>query len=91
MIHSKKILESKRQAKIIAKLQKEGWLCIKLIKTSCNGIPDLLCLKNGNAMFIEVKQPDGKLSELQNVRIGQLLALGFDVKVWTDYKKDFVY
>ena len=87
----KKILESKRQAKIIAKLQKEGWLCIKLIKTSCNGIPDLLCLKNGNAMFIEVKQPDGKLSELQNVRIGQLLALGFDVKVWTDYKKDFVY
>ena len=91
MISSKKILESKRQAKIIAKLQKEGWLCIKLIKTSCNGIPDLLCLKNGNAMFIEVKQPDGKLSELQNVRIGQLLALGFDVKVWTDYKKDFVY
>ena len=91
MIHSKKILESKRQAKIIAKLQKEGWLCIKLIKTSCNGIPDLLCLKNGKTMFIEVKQPDGKLSELQNVRIGQLLALGFDVKVWTDYKKDFVY
>lgn len=40
-------------------------------------------------MFIEVKQPDGKLSELQNVRIGQLLALGFDVKIWTDYKKDY--
>lgn len=75
----------------MAKLTQEGWLCVKLIKTSVNGIPDLLCLKNGNAMFIEVKQPDGKLSELQNVRIGQLLALGFDVKVWTDYKKDFVY
>ena len=75
----------------MAKLTQEGWLCVKLIKTSVNGIPDLLCLKNGNAMFIEVKQPDGKLSELQNVRIGQLLALGFDVKVWTDYKKDFEY
>ena len=42
-------------------------------------------------MFIEVKQPDGKLSELQNVRIGQLLALGFDVKVWTAYDTDFKY
>lgn len=91
MISSKKILESKRQAKIIAKLKTEGWLCVKLIKTSVNGIPDVLALKNGEAMFIEVKQPDGKLSELQNVRIGQLLALGFDVKVWTDYKEDFVY
>ena len=88
---SKKILESKRQAKIIAKLKTEGWLCVKLIKTSVNGIPDLLCLKNGNAMFIEVKQPDGKLSELQNVRIGQLLALGFDVKIWTAYETDFEY
>ena len=91
MISSKKILESKRQAKIIAKLPQEGWLCVKLIKTSVNGIPDLLCLKNGESMFIEVKQPDGKLSELQNVRIGQLLALGFDVKVWTAYDTDFKY
>ncbi len=88
---SKKILESKRQAKIIAKLKTEGWFVIKLITTSCNGIPDLLCLKNGNAMFIEVKQPDGKLSELQNVRIGQLLAMGFDVKIWTAYDTDFKY
>ena len=42
-------------------------------------------------MFIEVKQPDGELSELQNVRIGQLLALGFDVKIWTAYEADFEY
>ena len=91
MIHSKKILESKRQAKIIAKLTQEGWLCVKLIKTSVNGIPDIMALKGGKTMFIEVKQPDGELSELQNVRIGQLLALGFDVKVWTSYDTDFKY
>ena len=91
MIYSKKILESKRQAKIIAKLTQEGWRCGKGMKAACNGMPDLLCLKNGESMFIEVKQPDGELSELQNVRIGQLLALGFDVKIWTDYKKDFEY
>ena len=91
MIHSKKILESKRQAKIIAKLTQEGRLGVKLIKTSVNGIPDIMALKGGKTMFIEVKQPDGKLSELQNVRIGQLLALGFDVKIWTDYETDFEY
>ena len=83
------MLEKNIQTKIIAKLKTEGWLCVKLIKTSVNGIPDLLCLKNGKTMFIEVKQPDGKLSELQNVRIGQLLALGFDVKIWTAYDTDF--
>ena len=91
MTRLKKILESKRQAKIIAKLTQEGWLCVKLIKTSVNGIPDIMALKGGKTMFIEVKQPDGKLSELQNVRIGQLLALGFDVKVWTEYETNFEY
>ena len=83
--------EQQIQTKIRKRLKTEGWYVIKLIKTSVSGIPDLLCLKNGNAMFIEVKQPDGKLSELQNVRIGQLLALGFDVKVWTEYDTDFEY
>ena len=87
----KKILESKRQAKIIAKLKAEGWLCVKLIKTSVNGIPDIMALKGGKTMFIEVKQPDGKLSELQNVRIGHLMAMGFDVKIWTAYETDFKY
>ena len=91
MIHSKKILESKRQAKIIAKLTQEGWLCVKLIKTSVNGIPDILCLKNGETMFIEVKQPDGKLSELQRIRIQQLKEKGITVKVWTAYETDFKY
>ena len=91
MISSKKILESKRQAKIITKLKTEGWLCVKLIKTSVNGIPDLLCLKNGETMFIEVKQPDGKLSELQKIRIEQLKEKGFNVKVWTAYATDFKY
>ena len=89
MIHSKKILESKRQSKIIAKLTQEGWLCVKLIKTSVNGIPDILALKNGESMFIEVKQPDGKLSDLQRIRIEQLKEKGFIVKVWTDYGQDY--
>ena len=81
--------EQQIQTKIIKRLKTEGWYVIKLIKTSVSGIPDLLCLKNGNAMFIEVKQPDGKLSELQKIRIQQLRDKGFNVKILTDYDTEF--
>ena len=93
MIPLKKITisEQKIQSKIIAKLQKENWLCVKLIRTSLNGIPDLLCLRQGVTMFVEVKRPGGKLSELQKVRVKQLQEQGFEVKVWTDFDKDFIW
>jgi len=40
-------------------------------------------------MFIEVKRENGKLSELQKIRIKQLQEKGFTVKIWTDYNEDF--
>jgi hypothetical protein len=40
-------------------------------------------------MFVEVKRPNGKLSELQKVRIEQLKQKGFEVKTWCDYETDF--
>ena len=83
------MLESKIQTKIKKKLEQEGYLVIKLIKTSCNGVPDLLALKNGNAIFIEVKQEKGVLSELQKMRIEQLKNLGFECKIWCDYNIDY--
>lgn len=83
-------LEQNLQKKIQKKLQEEGWLCIKLIKTTLNGIPDLMALKDSKTMFIEVKQPKGKLSELQKLRIEQLTEQGFEVKIWTDYNVDFL-
>jgi Holliday junction resolvase len=84
------MLESKIQTKIKKKLEEKGYLVIKLIKTSCNGIPDILALKDGKAIFIEVKQPTGVLSELQKLRVKQLSDLGFECKVWTDYEVDFM-
>jgi len=83
------ILESKIQAKIIKKLTQEGWLCVKLIKTNLNGIPDVMALKNGTTKFIEVKRENGKLSELQKVRIQQLKEKGFECVIWTDYETDY--
>lgn len=83
------MLESAIQTKIKKKLEADGWTVIKLIKTSMNGIMDLLALKDGCCQFIEVKQPKGILSEIQKFRIKELRQKGFDVKIWTDYKIDY--
>jgi Holliday junction resolvase len=84
------MLESKIQSGIIKKLELQGYFVIKLIATNKNGIADILALKNGKAIFIEVKQPTGVLSELQKLRIKQLTDLGFECKVWIDYEVDFM-
>ena len=83
------MLEKNIQTKIKIKLEKEGWFVVKLIRTSVNGIPDLVCFRNGETMFIEVKRPNGKLSEIQKLRINELKKQNINVKVWSDYNTEF--
>ena len=66
------MLESKLQSKVIAKYELLGYYVIKLEKTNKNGIPDLLCIKNGECFFIEVKQKGKKPRPLQLYRIDEL-------------------
>ncbi len=73
--------ESILQGRIRAYLINDGWEVVKLILTSKPGIPDLMCLKNGKIIFIEVKQPNGKLSKLQEYMINKLITIGFDTYV----------
>jgi len=84
------MLEKNIQTKIIKKLELQGYFVIKLISTNKNGIADIIALKDGKVIFIEVKQPNGVLSELQKLRIKQLQDLGFECKVWIDYECDFM-
>ncbi len=42
-------------------------------------------------MFIEVKKPNGKLSELQKARINEMRLKGINVKIWVDYGCNFEY
>lgn len=81
------MLESKIQTSIKNHLQKKGWFITKLIQTSTNGIPDLLCLKDGRVVFLEIKQPGKNPTELQLFRIEQLKKNGFETIVATS-KKD---
>lgn len=62
-------------------MESDGWYVIKLITTNKNGIPDLICLKNNEVKFIEVKAKKGKLKPLQEYRINELKGYGFNVEV----------
>ena len=84
------LTEQQIQSKIIKKLEKDGYYVLKLIKTNKNGIMDLIAIKNNITTFVEVKQPNGRLSELQKVRIQELRSKGINVKVWYEYNKDFI-
>ena len=79
-----KKLESSIQAQIIKRLEAQGYYVVKLILTSKNGIPDLLCLKDGKAFFIEVKRPGERPRPLQEYRINELRSNGFEVQILTD-------
>lgn len=69
---------SKFQTKLINKYKKKGYIVLNLIKVSENGFPDLICLKNGKATFIECKEGKDTLKPLQKFRIEQLKEKGFN-------------
>ena len=75
------VLESKIQRDIIKSLEVAGWLVIKLIQTNRNGIPDLVCHKDGRTVYIEVKRPGKQPSKLQYYRLQQLWNAGIEAFV----------
>ena len=74
--------EQKIQAKLIKKLEDDGYYVIKLISTNKNGIPDLVALKDGSILFSEIKTPKGKISKLQEYRLKELESYGFKTEVY---------
>lgn len=77
-------LESVLQRRIIKRLEKEGWMVVKLTLTNLPGLPDLMALREGVAKFIEVKRPGQVPRPLQVYRHRQLRDRGFDVEVLTE-------
>jgi hypothetical protein len=65
--------EQQIQAKIIKKLEAQGYYVIKLVQTNKPGIPDLIAIpRDSNVEFIEVKRPGKKPSPLQVYRMKEL-------------------
>lgn len=73
--------ESELQTMIKERLTKHGWLVVKLEKTSWNGIPDLMCIRKGHVMFLEIKTENGVVSPLQEHRIKTLNEIGCFARV----------
>jgi hypothetical protein len=74
------------QTKIKNQYTKLGYKVLKIIKLSENGYTDLLALKDGKAIWIEVKEKNDTLKELQRFRIDELRQLGFDAYCLQDGK-----
>lgn len=64
------------QTKLKKDFEGKGYKVVKLIKLSENGYPDLMLLKDGKAYFVEVKEPNDTLKELQKFRIDELNKIG---------------
>lgn len=78
------MLESQIQRNIIRRYEAQGYLVVKLSITNKPGFPDLMCLKDGKAVFIEVKRPGEKPRPLQRYRLEELTELGFEASVMSE-------
>lgn len=69
-------MASKFQSKIIKQYKDNGYLVVKIIRFSDNGWPDLQCIKDGVSTWIECKEANDTLKDLQKYRIDQLNNFG---------------
>jgi hypothetical protein len=68
---------SKFQSKIIKQYKKNGWTVLNIIKLSDSGFPDLLCMKQNEIdTWIECKEGNDTIKEMQKYRIDELIKLG---------------
>lgn len=73
------MIESKIQRSIIQYLKFSGYMVLRMREVEPNGIPDLLCISFNHTLWIEVKQPTGRLSEAQKFIHKKLVALNQEV------------
>lgn len=71
-------LESTITKSIQKRAKERGWWVMKVAGGAFQrpGIPDLLCVKRGRAVFLEVKQPGKKATPLQAHVIQELRSVG---------------
>ena len=72
-------LESEIQAAIIRQYEQQGYLVVKIGLCNKQGFPDLMVMKAGKILFIEVKRPGEKPRPLQEYRHRKLKEQGFEI------------
>ncbi|MDU0200149.1 VRR-NUC domain-containing protein [Paenibacillus sp. MAH-36] len=70
------------EKRLKTEIEKRGALCLKFESPGTAGVPDrLILLPGGQAVFVEMKSPTGKISEIQKYRIQQFEKLRHKVYV----------
>jgi hypothetical protein len=72
------MLERAIVAKVIATAKSLGWFAVKIHGNAYQmaGLPDVLCIKGGHAVWLEAKVPGNKASPVQCMRMKQLTSAG---------------
>ncbi len=82
--------EQSYQTKVQKYLEKEWYICVNMIKTSKNWIPDLLILLwEGKHIWIEMKDLKWKESVLQNY-MRRVLTKHWDISIVCHWFDDFL-
>lgn len=78
-------LEKTIVAKVIAAAKQRGWWAMKTHGSafSLAGLPDILCIKDGRAAWMEAKRPGETPTRIQEHRMRELAGVGCPVTVVT--------
>lgn len=68
--------ESALQRRVMLILRSNGIYCRKIHDSYTAGLPDILCIIKGQAVFFELKSDRGQLSKIQVVEMGKITSAG---------------
>ena len=75
--------EAEIEARLVRGVKEAGGLCYKFVSPGNPGVPDrLILLPGGRILFVELKTPGGKLSNIQSWRIQEMRERDADVREW---------
>lgn len=67
---------------LVEHVERLGGVCLKYYNPNVVGYPDrVILMPGGSVTWVELKGADGRLSELQKLRVRQLRAMGHAVNV----------
>lgn len=68
--------------KLVREVEKRGGVCYKFVSPSNPGVPDRIVITpDGRVIFVELKAPFGRMSNIQKWQKERLLQRGVDVRV----------
>lgn len=80
-----------QQTKLKKLWEGNGYMVINLIRITPIGLPDLICIKPDEVIFVESKEKNDRLSALQRVWLNRLTKSGYKCylnnELWNLYKK----